>query len=271
MKYLTIICFAIFSLALHAQDQNKNVDPKYRYCYKETSLETDDYKVYIVDAVNENTYSKVKIRIFNKTNDYLIFKPSEFSFLINGQDLASKDKQIIVMPNEEVAKVIDTKGKGLQANKYTLEIKAYYKVAANSPALKAEDFQLPATKNDFTVGGFRCKLIDSKIKTEKSVARFGCNYEGDNVGILDPYKASAVMPAGKDNANSRRYDPVLLEKGKYEDFSVDVKEISGGGDMQKAGFKIKWNDSFKDAKLTSHKGTKIDLELDPEKTADQNK
>lgn len=272
MKKCLSLALLLLALAHGADAQdNKNIDPKYRYCYKETSLETDDYKIYVVDAMNEDNFAKAKIRIFNKTNDYLIFKPSEFSFLINGQDIASKDKQMIVAPNDETARVIDVKGKGCQANKYTLEIKAYYKVPAGASVAKTEDFQLPAGKNDFKAGGFDCKMIDNKLKTDKSTIRFGCTYQGDGIGILDPYKASAVMPNGKDNANLRKYNPELIEKGKYEDFTIELKEINGGGDMQKAPFKIKWNETFRDSKPVSMKGSKIDLELDQEKTVDRNK
>jgi hypothetical protein len=272
MKKLLFASFLTLSLVSGAQDnKKKNIDPKYIYAYKETSLETDDYKIYLIDAFATDGYSKVKMRIFNKTNDYLIFKPSEFSFLINDQDLSSKDKQITVPPNDEVAKVIDVKGKNLQCDKYVLNIKAFYKVTGNSTAIKVEDFVLPPAKNDFEAGSFKCKLNKHKLNTDKSLVQFGCTYQGDGVGILDPYKCSAVMPKGQDNANSKRYDGVLLEKGAYEDFFVEIKEIPNGGDMQKNGFKIKWNDTFKDSKLTSLKGTKIDVELDAAKTADKNK
>ncbi len=270
MKKLFFALFFTTTLFSIAQDK-KAVDPKYIYWYKETSLETDDYKIYIVDAQNGENYAKFRIRIFNKTNDYLIFKPSECSFLIGSQDLSSKDKQIIVPPNDEAGKVIDAKGKSCQVDKYTFEIKTYYKIANNSPGIAAEDFILPPSKNDFVAGPFNCKHIDNKLKTDKSTIKFGCTYQGDGIGIIDSYKCSAVMPNGKDNANARHYEPALLEKGKYEDFVVEIKELAGSGDMQKKGFKIKWNETFKDSKLSSLKGSKIDLEIDTPKTIEKNK
>ena len=64
MKRFLIVGLMTLSLVVNAQDKKKNIDPKYAFCYKQTTLETDDYKIYIDDAVNENTYSKFKIDIF---------------------------------------------------------------------------------------------------------------------------------------------------------------------------------------------------------------
>src|SRR6266850_3927642 len=184
MKRFLIGGLMALSLATNAQGQKKNIDPKYAFCYKQTTLETDDYKIYVDDAVNENTYSKFKIRIFNKTNDYLIFKPSDVIFKIGGQELSGKDKQFIILPNDEGGKVIDVKGTGLQEEKYTVEIKNVYKIPANSPSVKCEDFKLPVASENFTAGNFKCNLKKSDLRTDKSVLKFECAYTGDAIGIL---------------------------------------------------------------------------------------
>src|SRR5688572_6916927 len=96
---LTLICPGT------AFSQNKPVDPNYIYCYKETVFETEDYKIYLEDAVNQDDFSKFLFRVFNKTYHYLIFKPGDIVFKIGGQDLISKDKPLIVLPNSEGSKV----------------------------------------------------------------------------------------------------------------------------------------------------------------------
>jgi hypothetical protein len=250
--------------------QNNKVKPNYVYCYKETTLETDDYKIYIVSGQNEYDYAKFKIRIFNKTTDYLIFKPSECSFLIGTQDLIPKDKQIVVPPNSEESKVIDVNGKNCQVEKFTFEIKTYYKVMNDLPPIQVEAFNLPPKKNDFKAGAFECKHLSNKLNTEKSNIKFGCTYVGEGIGILDPDKCSAVMPGGKENVNSKQHQSMLLEKGKYEDFAVEIRTIPNTGDMSSEPFKIKWNDTFKDSKVMPLKGSKVEIELDKEKTEKKN-
>lgn len=272
MKNLVLAAFVALSLITNAQEKNKKEkDPKYQYCFKETSFETDDYKIYVVDAVNVAEKAKFKIRIFNKTNDYLVFKPSDLIFKFNGGEFPSIDKQMVIAPNDESSKVIDAKGKNMQTEKFTIEIKAMYKVAANSPGLKTENFDLPASKNDFNTGNFKCKLVDSKLKTDKSSIKFGCTYEGDGIGIIDPYKAAAIMPKGKENANIKKYTGMLMEKGKYEDFFVEFKDLPGAGDMQKESFKIKWNDTFRESKIVPLKGGTISMEIDGPKSIEKNK
>ncbi|HWY10738.1 MAG TPA: hypothetical protein VN026_05395 [Bacteroidia bacterium] len=270
MKRFFIGGLMALSLVINAQDKKKGIDPKYAFCYKQATLETDDYKIYIDDAVNENMYSKFKVRVFNKTNDYLIFKPADVIFKIGSQELTGKDKQFIILPNEEGGKVIDVKGTGLQEEKYTVEIKNVYKVSANSPAVKCEDFKLPVANEDFTAGNFKCNLKKSDLRTDKSVLKFECAYNGDAIGILAPGKCVAIMPKGQENANVNRNKGTLLEKGKSDDFNVELKELKGAGDMQKVPFKLVWGETFKESKIEPIKGGKVNMELDQAKTTEKN-
>ncbi len=270
MKRYLIGCLMALSLLTNAQDKKKNIDPKYVFCYKQVSLETDDYKIYIDDAVNENTYSKFKIRIFNKTNDYLIFKPTDVTFKFGTQELVSKDKQFVILPNEEGGKVIDVKGTGLQEEKFMVEIKNVYKVSANSPSVKCEDLTIPIANKEFSAGGFKCELKKSDLNTDKSNFKFECSYAGDAIGILAPNKCVAIMPKGQESPNINRNKGTLLEKGKNYDFTVEIKEIKGGGDMQKLPFKLVWSETFKESKVELLKGGKLNMELDQTKTAEKN-
>jgi hypothetical protein len=266
-----ILTLSLIALTTMMAAQKKTVDPKYQYVYKDVSFETDDYKIYIEDAVNVDTKAKFKIRVFNKTNDYLIFRPANLIFHIGASNLPGTDKQMIIMPNDEDWKVIDVKGSGLQEEKYTVEISSVLKVPAGVAPIKVEDFNIPVSKNDFTAGAFKCNVKKAEAKTDKSSVKFECIYQGDGIGILAPSKVSAIMPKGQENANSSRNKGTLLERGKSDDFTVEIKELQGSGDMQKEPFKLKWNDAFRDAKINPIKGGTITIELDPTKTAEKNK
>ena len=274
MKTLFLASVLAFSslMAFGQKDKkDKKVNEKYIFCYKEASLETDDYKIYIVDAVARGEFSKFKIRIFNKTNDFLIFKPQEMTFIGNGQTISGTDKPIIVAPNDETSKVVDFKGSGMQLETYKLEIKGVYKVSANAPAVSAPNFDLPPSKNDFKAGNFNCKILDKSMTTDRTTAKFGCTYEGDGIGIIDPYKCSAIMPNGQENANVKKYNGSLMEKGKYEDFFVIFNELAGAGDMQKKSIQVKWNDTFRESKLTPLPAINVDMVKDEAKTTEKNK
>lgn len=271
MKHLFLCTLLAIAISAAAQDKPFKVDPGYRYVYKETTLETDDYKIYVEDGLSVESKAKFRVRVFNKTNDYLMIKPSDITFVIDGKNFTSTDKPFFVVPNDEATKVIDAKGNGMQVNKYTVEIKNVYKLAANSPSLKTNDFEIPLSAKSFTAGNFKCDVKSAAIKTEKTLLKFECIYTGDAIGILAPTTAAAIMPRGQENPNANRNKGMLLEKGKSDNFLLDFKEVKNGGDMQREKFKIKWNDTFKESKPEPIAGGKFDMDMDPVKTSEKNK
>lgn len=270
MKTCLTAVLVVLSFFIEAQQSKKHIDPKYVFCYKNATLNTDDYKIYIEDAINEDGLSKFKIRIFNKTNDYLIFKPTDVIFKIGSQEIACKEKQILVMPNEENWKVLSVKGKGFQEEKWTIELKQMHKVPASVPVIKVDDINLPLAQTEYTAGNFKYIIKKADLKTDKSVLRCECIYEGEGVGILSPGKCMAVMPKGQENPNADKFKSCLLEKGKGESFLIEFREMKGGGDMQKNPFKLVWGETFKDSKIETVAGGKINLELDGPKTGERN-
>lgn len=268
-RYFLAYLLAITFLT-NAQESKKGIDPKYIFCYKNTSISTDDFKIYIEDAVNEDGVAKFKIRIFNKTNDYIIFKPGDVVFKIGKQEIPCKDKQILILPNEEGWRVISVKGKGFQEEKYTVEIKNMHKISASVAAVKAEDVDLPLKKNEVTAGKFKCTIKKADLQTDKSILKCECVYEGEGIGILSPGKSYAKMPKGQENPNADKFKACLLEKGKGENFLIEFREMKGAGDMQKSPFKLVWGETFKDSKLEPIKGGIINFELDGPKTSEKN-
>ena len=98
--------------------------------YKEATAETDDYKIYIVDAVAYASQSKFKMKVFNKSNDYLLIRPTEIKFMSGDKMLSSTDRTFVVAPNDEASLVIDYKDKNIQVEKYSLDVKGIYKASA---------------------------------------------------------------------------------------------------------------------------------------------
>ncbi len=270
MKKHFLLFILTLSYFVQAQESKKHIDPKYVFCYKQTSVTTDDYKIYIEDAINEDGLSKFKIRIFNKTNDYLIFKPEDVIFRIGTQEITSKEKPITILPNEENWKVLNIKGKGFQEEKYTVEVKKFYKIVAGVTAVKVDDTKLPVSTTEFTAGKFKFSIKKADLQTNKSILKCECIYEGDGIGILSPGNCKAIMPKGQENPNADKFKSCLMEKGKGEKFLIEFREMKDGGDMQKNPFKIVWGDMFKESKIESIPGTKINLELDGPKTAERN-
>ena len=269
MKYILLIVTLFFGICVNAQEKNKAKENKakedLKYLYKEATVETDDYKIYIIDAIASLKQTKFKIKIFNKTNDYLLIRPTEFKYLAGDKAIVSLDKTYAVAPNEEETEVIVFKGADMLEEKFTIEFKGIFKASAGGKAYSIPNFELPASKNDFTVENFTCTLKKADVKTDKSVAKFECVYSGDGVGIINPLKASALMPNGKENANTKKNKPMVVEKGGKDDFTLIYPEIAGAGDMQLKGIQIKWNETLRESKLLPIGNAKIVMVKESEK------
>ena len=278
MKHLFLALALIIVMPSFAQDKDEKKDkkekkekkeklpkPDEKFFYKDATIETDDYKLYIVDAVSVGAYSKFKIKVFNKTNDYLFVKPGEFIYKSDKNTVGTTEKGFVVAPNDEGSKVVDFKGKQMQAKNFEVEVKGIYKVSAGGKVIDAANFDLPPSKNDITAGNFTCTLKKHDANTDKAAAKFQCAYNGDGVGIISPYKSACIMPNGSENANAKKNTGILLEKGESDDFTLIFNEIVGAGDLQKKAIKVKWNDTFKESKLMRLNDAKVEMVQDEEK------
>ncbi|MES2565933.1 MAG: hypothetical protein V4565_03640 [Bacteroidota bacterium] len=270
MKYFLLATTLFFSFFTFAQDKDKVKEKDknkadVKYLYKEATVETDDYKIYIIDAISNIKQTKFKIKIFNKTNDYLLIKPTEFKYLAGGKTLLGHDKTFVISPNEEETEVIDFKGADMLSEKFSVEFKGIYKASAGGKVYTVPVFELPASKNDFTVENFTCTLKKADLKTDKSAVKFECVYVGDGVGIINPMKATLIMPNGKENVNSKKNQPMILEKGKKDDFTLVYAEVAGAGDMQKKAVQVKWNETLRESKLLPIGTSKLELVKESEK------
>ncbi len=259
INYMKKILFILASLSLSYVSFAQKKNEKAKYMYKEVTVETDDYKVYIVDAVSNFKQAKFKIKVFNKTNDFLYVKPEEFKYLADGKTLLGTDKPFAIAPNDEVSAVLDFKGGDMLMETYSIELKGIYKASAGSKAYEVPNFNLPASKNDFTINNITCVLLKSDLKTDKSTVRFDCNYTGDGVGIINVTKVSAIMPNGQQNANQKKYKPAVIERGKHEDFFLTFFQLPDAGDMQKKPWSIQWNDTFRESKLVPIGSAKVEM------------
>lgn len=264
MKNILLVISLLIGINCFAQKKEKKPEDL-KYFYKEATLETDDYNVYLMDIVAVGKQVKFKIKIFNKTNDYLLVKPSEINFLAGDKTVFSHDKTFVVQPNEEETEVIDFKGTDMLVDKFFIEINGIYKASAGGQIIRTPSFNLPPTKNEFTIGNLTCTLKKNESTTAKAFGKFECLYTGDGIGIINPNKCIAIMPNGTDNPNAKKSKILILEKGKSDDFTAIFNEVAGAGDLQKSSISINWNETFRESKLAKLNSSKIELIRNPEK------
>jgi hypothetical protein len=217
--------------------------------YRDQVIENNDIKIMIIDAVAYPAGIKFKVKIYNKTNDYIVYKPSESIFKISGKSFNPEEKWLIIRPNDEDDQTIDLKGPNyMVAENFNLVMEGMYKFSTEVKGVNTPDFILPAKKNDFKAGGFDITLVKSKKTTAKTDAVFKTKYMGDKIGVFEPKKITMKMADGKEYENYlSNKKPRIYAKGEEYDVVVAWKDIPAtSGNMEKEEMTILWKDAFKE-------------------------
>jgi hypothetical protein len=239
--------------------------------YKNTVVETNEVTLSVDNAVSTDNVTKFKLKITNKTNDFIMLKPEECKFVINGKEMKPHEKPKIINPNDYATYTFDMAGAGYNSVKnYTFEVDGLYKVTTSGTVTEVPDFKLPATSNDFKAGNYSCTLSKLTKESGKTEAKFECSYTGDKIGIVFPDKMTVKMPDGNEYAAVKptgllaKSGPVILTKGEKESFSGNWNRMEGGKtmDMQKVDMYIKWHDTFTEATPEKLKNETLKLEFD---------
>ncbi|MCD6019314.1 MAG: hypothetical protein K0S53_2435 [Bacteroidetes bacterium] len=249
--------------------------------YKDLNKEMDDISISVDNAVSTAGETKFKLKITNKTNDYILYKPTESKFTIDGKEIKASEKMVIIKPNGSDFVTINLKGEGYNKIKsYSFLMEGIYRVATDGQIIAANNFKLPAAQNDFKAGAFACNMSSLTKTSGKTEAKFKCSYNGDKVGVMHYTRASVKMPDGKEYANEKKpglldskSKEVLVMKGGEETLTLLWEKMEGGKamDMQKVNMEIVWNATFTEAPLVKIKSETIELEFDEAVTSAKNK
>ncbi len=261
---LTFFAFGILGFS-HAQDQ---------LFYKSTTFENGDYSLILDDAVSTYGSTKFKLKIANKTADFLVLKPAECVFKINGKNSSSIDNDLVIQPNSSDSRVLTMPGSGFdKVLNYTFVMSGLYKISTGGAAIKANDFKLPPAETMVMRAGdvFFCTM-DTLIKlSEKTSVTFDCLYSGDKIGMIDLSKITVKLPNGNEYPNQKlnannpatkgKTDFVMLSKGQTQKITFEWGRMPGGKatDMSKIELVILAHDAF--TETTKQRTGALPLEL----------
>lgn len=270
----TVLQIALALLTLSTATAQKEV--KYeKLFYKDVTKETNEVKITVDNAVSTAGETKFKLKITNLTGDYIVFKPEESKFIVNGKETMPKEKWLIIKPNESDFRVINLKGAGYnEVKSYSFVVGGLYIASTKGTTVEAPNFDLPASKNDFEAGSFKTTLSNIYKESDRTEVKFKSAYNGQKIGFIQPAKVSVKMPDGKEYANAKsKADIIMLTKGQDDSFSLRWDKMEGGKamDMQKVPMTIIWHDAYSESELKSLNAEKIDMEFDQANTEAKNK
>lgn len=239
--------------------------------YKDLKVENNDVVITIDNAVSTEGETKFKLKITNKTADFLILKPEECKFSINGKEMKPSEKWLIISPNESDFRIINLKGAGYNSVKdYSFTLDGLYKISTAEKGIPTTDYKLPVNKNEFKTGNYTVKLNKLYKESDATNLKFDITYTGDKMGIVFSEKAGVVMPNGNEYASVKssgllaKSGPLLLKKGQTESVTLNWDRMEGGKamDMQKVDMMVKFNDMFTEASPEKLKPETLSFEFD---------
>jgi len=234
---------------------------------------TADYEITIEDVVSTIKYAKFKIKITNKTADYILFKGEECEFVSGNTKAKPAEKPMFIEPYSSRSKVIDFKGNdNYHVDKFELFINGLYKVVIGENSFTAPDFQLPPSSKDFVAGPFSCTLLKTEQETQSTWAKFNCKYNGQKIGFINPAKCIVKLPDGKEFASTNlKSKAEMMLPGDESKFTPEFQIPAKTADMQFTTMQIVWKDAFTETTSQSLKNYTITFEIDAAKTAAKNK
>lgn len=216
------------------------------------------------------TSAKFALKIENNSSDIIIFNPHESAFVYDFGDMHSTDKELIIAPEKNKNKVINFSGTDkFRQEKFNFKTSGFYIVPVEGNTVKADDFQLPAARNNFTAGNFEVELKSYKASTAEARAIFEVTYKGDRIGLVNSANLSVRAKRNKSEEevtyanDDKKSDVELLRKGDKVKFNA-VFHIEGRiVDMQFATMYIVWNDTFIESEAEAVEPVLIPVTWDP--------
>jgi hypothetical protein len=261
------------------QAQRKEDDPKHEYHYSVKPIETNEVKVEFSDAHSQQEFSNVKVKVTNKTTDYILFKTKESAFKYDfgevhpGVGGLFRGANMMVLPKDSDTRILKaTGGNKFHVKQLTLQLDGFYLVPAEGKTQEAPDFKLPAAVNEFKAGNFKCTLEKVKKETKETQVTFKCTYQGNDIGIVDPSRITLKTEDGQEYANDNKKDKAELVLPGEEVKIVATYHVPGKiTDMQFANMLLIWKNTFIESKATPLKVGSANFEFDPGMTEGKNK
>lgn len=267
MKNLLLLFCFLFVLSSADAAPLEAKEKKYdKVVYNEITQEKENMTIFIVDAVSTDEYFKFKLRIHNKSADYLKIDFAQLKVVLNGGlEFKPMEKPLIIAPGDFGVRVIDIKGPQFRVTQLDIILDGIFSVSSSGKVHEAPIFKLPVSNNTFEAGPFKVVNKGTELKTDIGLVKLEVTYTGSQMAIVQPMKVTLKMPvSGNQFANmSSNRKAIVLGPGESQEFTLIWKDIDvrQNGDMQKVNMDVLFKDAFMESKATAVASSTITLSI----------
>ena len=109
--------------------QTSETDPRHENHYKYIApIITDEVKIEISNMYSQMNFAQIKLRITNKTNDFMALKSDEIIFRMNGIEYRPNGKIFMIGPRDYITRTIRVDGDNrFHIDRFSIDFDGFYR------------------------------------------------------------------------------------------------------------------------------------------------
>ncbi|MSP55307.1 MAG: hypothetical protein EXR69_06860 [Myxococcales bacterium] len=160
---------------------------------------------------------------------------------------------MLIAPGETKGTTFRAEGaSGFQVDSASFKFGEIWSAPNTATPATVPDFPLPPTRNDFSVEGWSCKVLEHKQNTDLTQVQFACTYTGKGLGLIEPSHLSVKAPNGQTFANlAKKARREIVMAGETAKFPLEITMPKSVCDMQFATLQVVFNDAIGESALSA--------------------
>ncbi|HAP69828.1 MAG TPA: hypothetical protein DCR04_08920 [Flavobacteriales bacterium] len=275
IKTTLLFSFFFFSFAIsQAQPEDH---PHHEKHYSDVApIETDEVKIEIIRPHSQRSFSQFTVKIYNKTDDYILVKKHAFTFSSDEMGYGDKNpKEDIdfIEPHGDITRTIKVVGSiGFKVNELEIKTDSVFSRApvVGTPTAGGE-FKMKPDKNSIMMEPFAVTLKKWRFSPKELSADFKIRYRGESVGIVNESKIKIRREDGTVLENTNAKDKIIVIPPMATKTQTVVRPFAKGVVGKGESVYIVWDDALQESEATLFNVPGFTLLFDAAKTKKENK
>lgn len=265
---------AVLTLPLFAQPEDH---PHHEKHYADVDpIETPELKIEIIRPHSQVNFSQFTIKVYNKTDDYILVKKHAVTFQSDEMGYGKKNpKEDIdfVEPHGDITRQVKVEGGvGCKVDNLNLLFDGVFSRAPlEGKPTEGGEFRMKPDRNSIMMEPFAVTLKKWRFDTKGLSADFMIRYRGESIGIVHEGDVKIRKEDGTVLENKEdRPKPFIIPPMATRTVTV-VRPFENGALAKNESVYVVWDDALKAAEAEPISVSNVSLTFDPEKTKRENK